>query len=52
MITDAYRLELDFPRAVDKPREWKLEVVGPDGKKLPNCRLVYPHMVSPVVPPK
>lgn len=52
MITDAYRLEIALPLVVDQQRKWKLEVVGPDGKKLPNVELVYPHMVSPVVPPK
>ena len=50
MITDAYRLEVEFPRAVDQPK-WKLEVVGPDGKALPKTRLVYPHLIAPLVPP-
>ena len=52
MISDAYRVEVAFPKVVEEPRKWKLEVVGPDGKKLPKVQLVYPHMVSPVVPPK
>ncbi len=46
MMAEAYRLELAFPRLVDEAREWRLEVVGPDGKALPNVRLVYPHLVA------
>jgi len=46
MMAEAYRLELAFPRRVDEAREWRLEVVGPDGKALPNVRLVYPHLVA------
>jgi len=52
MITDTYRLEVGFPSVVDQQHEWRLEVIGPDGKKLPNVRLVYPHMVSPLVSPE
>ena len=52
MITDVYRLEVAFPQPVDEPRKWNLEVVGPDGKALPKVRLVYPHLVAPMVPPK
>jgi hypothetical protein len=52
LIAEAYRLEVAFPRTVDEPREWKLEVVGPDGKALPEARLAYPHLVVPLVVPK
>jgi hypothetical protein len=50
MMAEAYRLELVFPRMVDEPRKWKLQVVSPDGKSLPKVRLVYPHLITPLVP--
>jgi hypothetical protein len=50
MMAEAYRLELVFPRVVDEPRKWKLQVVSPDGKSLPKVRLVYPHLIAPLVP--
>jgi hypothetical protein len=52
MITDAYRLEMAFPQPVDEPRKWKLEAIGPGGKRLPKVRLVYPQLVAPLVRPK
>lgn len=51
MMTEAYRLEVALPRTVDQPRNWELEVIGPDRKKLPQVRLVYPHLVVPLLPP-
>jgi hypothetical protein len=49
MITEGYRLEVQFPGTADKPSEWKLQVIGADGKKLPDVRCVYPTvMPSPV----
>lgn len=50
MITDAYRLDVEFPRPVDQPK-WKLEVVDADGKVL-KARLVYPRLIAPLVPPR
>jgi len=52
MVTDAYRLEVEFPKAVDKPQKWNLELVGADGKKLPKVRLVYPHLIAPMAQAK
>ena len=51
MMAEAYRLEVTFPRIVDEPRKWELEVIGLDRKKLPKVRVVYPHLVAPLLPP-
>lgn len=45
MITDGYRLEVQLPGAADKAGEWKLKVIGADGKKLPDVRVVYPALM-------
>ncbi len=47
-ITDAYQLEIEFPEGVDKRREWKLEVVGADGKKLKDVEVAYPRLLVPL----
>jgi hypothetical protein len=46
-IQDVYRLEVAFPRAVDKLRRWKLEVTEPDGLRRRDVRLLYPRSVAP-----
>ena len=40
-------VEVELPRAVDKPREWELEAVDADGKKMKNVRVVYPRTLVP-----
>ena len=47
-IRRVYRVEVAFPRAVDKAREWELEVVGADGKKLKDVVLAYPRLLVPL----
>ncbi len=41
-----YRVEVELPREVDKAREWELEVVGADGKKRKDVRVVYPRRLA------
>jgi hypothetical protein len=47
LITQVYRLELALPRAVDKPRRWTLELIGPNGQKRKDVRLAYPRLLVP-----
>jgi len=47
LATGAYRLTVELSEAVDKPRDWTLEVVDPKGDKLKNVQVVYPHLVVP-----
>jgi len=44
----AYRVELELSRPSDKPRKWKLEVVGADGKKLKDVDVAYPRLLVPL----
>ena len=50
-ITSTYRLDLWLPRAIDKPRDWKLWVVDSAGMRLKNVRVVYPHRLAPLPAP-
>ncbi len=49
-IAHMYELPIDLPQPVDKPREWKLEVVGPDGKRRKDLTLAYPRLLVPLTP--
>lgn len=42
-----YRVDIDLPETVDKPREWKLDLVGLDKFQLDNVVLNYPHLLVP-----
>ncbi len=42
-----YRLTVELPEEPDRVREWKLEVVGADGKKLKDAYIVYPRKLAP-----
>ena len=42
-----YRLTVELPAEPDRLREWKVEVVGVDGKKLKDAPIVYPRKVAP-----
>lgn len=46
-IAQVYRLEVEFPQGIDKPREWKLEVVDAQGNKLKGVELAYPRLLVP-----
>ncbi len=47
-MTHVYRLEVQFPRAINKPRSWKLEVVSEQGTKRKDVTLAYPHLLVPL----
>lgn len=47
-IAHVYRLEVEFPRAIEKPDDWKLEVVGAGGGELKDVEVVYPHLLAPL----
>jgi hypothetical protein len=42
-----YRVDIDLPENVDKPQEWKLDLVGLDKFQKDNVVLKYPHMLLP-----
>jgi len=46
-IVSFYRIEVDLPEAVDKPREWKLNLVGLAKPQRDNLILSYPQMLVP-----
>jgi hypothetical protein len=48
----SYRLELEFPRAVDKPRKWKLEVVDSKGKTRKGLTVAFPGNLLPCENPE
>jgi len=50
-ITSTYRLDLGFPRAVDRSRDWKLQAADSGGRALRNVRVVYPHRLTPLANP-
>ena len=53
-ISDAlctgYLIEVQFPAAIDKPREWKLELVDAEQKPLKDHRVAYPRLLVPQRP--
>lgn len=46
-IVDAYELEAEFPTALNKPREWNLEVVDGAGKPVKDLQVAYPRLLVP-----
>ena len=42
-----YRLEIRLPLVVDKPRNWKLEVVDASGRPRRDVEVLYPRRVMP-----
>jgi VWA domain-containing protein len=42
-----YRLDIDLPSVVDKPREWKLDLVGLGKSQREALVLTYPHILLP-----
>jgi hypothetical protein len=42
-----YRLDLRLPETVDKPTEWKLEVIDENGKPDRQVEVHYPHRLMP-----
>jgi hypothetical protein len=46
-LTYVYRLDLEFPETINKPRKWKLEVVDANGKKRRNVAVSYPRLLVP-----
>jgi len=51
LIGDVYRVELLMPRPADKPRDLKIEALGPDGARLAKVRLLYPQVLAPTPSP-
>ncbi|MDA2912884.1 hypothetical protein MYX77_02795 [Acidobacteriia bacterium AH_259_A11_L15] len=47
-ITHVYRLEVELPRRVDKPRKWELKVVDANGKELKDVQVLYPRLLLPL----
>jgi len=47
-IRRVYRVEVEFPRRIDRAREWNLIVLGPDGKKLKDVVVAYPRLLVPL----
>ena len=51
-----YRLQVEFPEAIDEPDEWRLELVGEwklgpasaQGRNPESVTLTYPHLVVPL----
>ena len=46
-ISEVYRLEVEFAGATDRPREWKLEVVDSNGRRVKEVEVVYPRLLVP-----
>lgn len=46
-IVSFYRIEIDLPGAVDKQRQWKLDLVGFAKSERDNLVLTYPRMLAP-----
>ena len=46
-ISSFYRVDIDVPETVDKPREWKLDLVGFSKSQREKLVLRYPHMLVP-----
>ena len=46
-ITLPYRLTVKLPEALNKPREWDLNVVDTKGKINHNLRILYPQKLAP-----
>ncbi|MFN8090897.1 MAG: VWA domain-containing protein [Vicinamibacteria bacterium] len=44
-IEEGYRLDLLIPKSVGDSADWRLQVVGQDGKKLPKVRVTYPEIL-------
>ena len=47
-ITHVYRLEVELPRPIDKPRKWELKVVDANGKELKDVEVFYPRLLVPL----
>ncbi len=47
-MENVYRLEVDIPSAIDKSRNWKLEVVDERGKKMKGVTVHYPRYLVPL----
>lgn len=50
-VAQYYEAEIELPRAVDRPRDWKLDVVGPDGKRRRDVVISYPRRLMPCSTP-
>lgn len=50
-MTTFYRLEIELPQEVDKPREWRLELVPREGFKVKDLRVVYQRKLLPCEAP-
>ena len=46
-MAEFYRVEMELPVAVDKARDWKLEVVDAKGKRRKDVEVVYPRKLVP-----
>ncbi len=46
-ISSFYRVSIELPETVDKPREWKLDLAGSSKSQLSKVVLAYPHLLVP-----
>jgi von Willebrand factor type A domain len=46
-LMNSYRVDIDLPKTVDKPREWKLGLVGLSKPQRDNLVLRYPRLLVP-----
>lgn len=46
-LLDFYRVDIDLPEPVDKPRDWKLDLVGFSKSQRDNLVLMYPTLLLP-----
>lgn len=46
-MTEAYEIVVELPQAVDKPREWQLELVPRPGLKPQDYQLAFPRKLLP-----
>jgi hypothetical protein len=49
-IVTCYRLEVALARPLDRPRDWRLQAIGSDGRPLQHVRLFYPRLLLPSPP--
>lgn len=47
IMTEAYEIAIELPESLDKPREWKLELVPSPGLKPADYQLAFPQTLLP-----
>ncbi len=46
-IDHSYQVEVEFPRSIDKRRQWTLEVVDAERKRRKDVQVLYPRLLVP-----